>query len=295
MIAAISPADYNYDETVGTLKYANRAKQIKNAPKINEDPKDGKLRELGEEIARLKKMLAAEGGDCDADSVEMEPFENKHGQAQQKGLTEAEKKKLSILERQDRQYNEQHNQLVDNQKQQDDLFAEETRKREELERKLKELEFTQVNSIATGALVQGISEEAKKELDGMERENKIVEEDQKKTVAAQKKKQKRLEVIDQGESLKEMQDKYQEMQKKYKQICYDVRDAERENYCAKEEYLESIRTCDRELDFLKQIATVLYSGQEIDQIREASTYNEEKDDYNLTRFFFQELGMIFLW
>jgi kinesin family protein 3/17 len=39
MIAAVSPADYNYDETLSTLRYANRAKNIKNAPKINEDPK----------------------------------------------------------------------------------------------------------------------------------------------------------------------------------------------------------------------------------------------------------------
>jgi hypothetical protein len=39
MIATISPASYNYDETVSTLRYANRAKNIKNKPKINEDPK----------------------------------------------------------------------------------------------------------------------------------------------------------------------------------------------------------------------------------------------------------------
>jgi hypothetical protein len=39
MLAAISPADYNYDETISTLRYANRAKNIKNKPKINEDPK----------------------------------------------------------------------------------------------------------------------------------------------------------------------------------------------------------------------------------------------------------------
>ena len=44
MIAAISPADDNYEETLSTLKYANRAKQIKNKPKINEDPKDAMLR-----------------------------------------------------------------------------------------------------------------------------------------------------------------------------------------------------------------------------------------------------------
>ena len=39
MIAAIGPASYNLDETLGTLRYANRAKNIKNKPRINEDPK----------------------------------------------------------------------------------------------------------------------------------------------------------------------------------------------------------------------------------------------------------------
>jgi len=44
MIAAVSPASYNYDETLSTLRYASRAKFIKNKPKINEDPKDAQLR-----------------------------------------------------------------------------------------------------------------------------------------------------------------------------------------------------------------------------------------------------------
>ncbi len=40
MMAAISPADYNRDETRSTLTYASRAGKIKNVPKINEDPRD---------------------------------------------------------------------------------------------------------------------------------------------------------------------------------------------------------------------------------------------------------------
>ena len=48
IIAAISPADYNYEETLSTLRYASRAKFIKNKPKINEDPKDTQLREMSE-------------------------------------------------------------------------------------------------------------------------------------------------------------------------------------------------------------------------------------------------------
>ena len=39
MIATCSPADYNYEETLSTLRYAARVKNIKNQPKVNEDPK----------------------------------------------------------------------------------------------------------------------------------------------------------------------------------------------------------------------------------------------------------------
>lgn len=48
MVANIGPAASNFDETMSTLRYADRAKQIKNQPKINEDPKDTKLREMQE-------------------------------------------------------------------------------------------------------------------------------------------------------------------------------------------------------------------------------------------------------
>jgi kinesin family protein 3/17 len=61
MCANCGPADYNYDETLSTLRYANRAKNIKNKPKINEDPKDAMLREYQEEIKRLKEQLQATG------------------------------------------------------------------------------------------------------------------------------------------------------------------------------------------------------------------------------------------
>ncbi|XP_055922428.1 osmotic avoidance abnormal protein 3 isoform X2 [Eupeodes corollae] len=57
MIACISPADYNYDETLSTLRYASRAKNISNKPKINEDPKEALLRNYQEEIIKLKRML----------------------------------------------------------------------------------------------------------------------------------------------------------------------------------------------------------------------------------------------
>nr|XP_045012192.1 kinesin-like protein KIF16B isoform X2 [Jaculus jaculus] len=58
MIATISPADVNYGETLSTLRYANRAKNIINKPTINEDANVRLIRELRAEIARLKTLLA---------------------------------------------------------------------------------------------------------------------------------------------------------------------------------------------------------------------------------------------
>jgi kinesin family protein 3/17 len=57
MIAALSPADYNYEESISTLRYASRAKSIKNKPIVNEDPKDALLKQYEDEITNLKKML----------------------------------------------------------------------------------------------------------------------------------------------------------------------------------------------------------------------------------------------
>lgn len=60
MIAALSPADCNYSETLSTLRYANRAKNIINKPTINEDPNVKLIRELRDEINKLKSMLTGD-------------------------------------------------------------------------------------------------------------------------------------------------------------------------------------------------------------------------------------------
>ncbi|CAF3201396.1 unnamed protein product [Rotaria socialis] len=65
MIANIGPADYNYDETLSTLRYANRAKNIKNHARVNEDPKDAMIRNLENEIQLLRKQVEEGGGGVD--------------------------------------------------------------------------------------------------------------------------------------------------------------------------------------------------------------------------------------
>jgi hypothetical protein len=62
MICAIRPTVKYYEETLSTLRYADRAKQIKNQAVINENPQDKLIRELKAENERLKAELAKQGG-----------------------------------------------------------------------------------------------------------------------------------------------------------------------------------------------------------------------------------------
>ncbi|KAK9480713.1 hypothetical protein V1514DRAFT_275597 [Lipomyces japonicus] len=61
MIATISPADINYDETLSTLRYADSAKRIKNHAVINEDPNAKIIRELKQELSLLRSKLETAG------------------------------------------------------------------------------------------------------------------------------------------------------------------------------------------------------------------------------------------
>lgn len=75
MIAAISPADINYDETLSTLRYADSAKRIKNHAVVNEDANARMIRELKEELASLRSKLTGGGGAIEEAYAEGTPLE----------------------------------------------------------------------------------------------------------------------------------------------------------------------------------------------------------------------------
>eukprot|EP00039_Didymoeca_costata_P024122 m.9333 g.9333 ORF g.9333 m.9333 type:complete len:1041 (-) comp4048_c0_seq2:54-3176(-) len=89
MCAALSPADINYEETLSTLRFADRAKQIKTKAVVNESPTDKLIRELREENARLQAMLgggavpAPSTGTVSADPAEVKRLEEAHRKAQE--------------------------------------------------------------------------------------------------------------------------------------------------------------------------------------------------------------------
>ena len=70
MIATVSPSDYNFQETLSTLRYASRAKNIQNKAKVNEDPNANVIRELRDEISRLKGLIGGPTSTKDEDDEE---------------------------------------------------------------------------------------------------------------------------------------------------------------------------------------------------------------------------------
>ncbi|XP_034127808.1 kinesin-like protein Klp98A isoform X3 [Drosophila guanche] len=96
MIAALSPADCNYSETLSTLRYANRAKNIINKPTVNEDSNVKLIRELREEINKLKSMLTGDIQSLQPSLKVLADLQKK--EAQEKVLTEEWTEKWKVAQ-----------------------------------------------------------------------------------------------------------------------------------------------------------------------------------------------------
>ncbi|XP_064847876.1 kinesin-like protein KIF3B isoform X3 [Oncorhynchus masou masou] len=91
MVATLGPAPQHYEETLTTLRYANRAKNIQNQPRVNEDPKDALLREFQKEIAWLRAQLSHREGRGKHRKEEGE--EGWDGEGDEEGEEEVEKER----------------------------------------------------------------------------------------------------------------------------------------------------------------------------------------------------------
>ncbi|XP_011029457.1 PREDICTED: chromosome-associated kinesin KIF4-like isoform X2 [Populus euphratica] len=71
MIACVSPADINAEETLNTLKYANRARNIQNKPVVNRDPMSSEMLKMRQQLEYLQAELFARGGGCSSDEIQV--------------------------------------------------------------------------------------------------------------------------------------------------------------------------------------------------------------------------------
>nr|XP_044996614.1 chromosome-associated kinesin KIF4A isoform X2 [Jaculus jaculus] len=111
MIACVSPADSNLEETLNTLRYADRARKIKNKPIINIDPQRAELNHLKQQVQQLQVLLLQAHGGTLPGSINVEPSENlqslmeknqslvEENEKLSRGLSEAAGQTAQMLER----------------------------------------------------------------------------------------------------------------------------------------------------------------------------------------------------
>uniref|UniRef100_A0A673FWB0 Kinesin-like protein n=1 Tax=Sinocyclocheilus rhinocerous TaxID=307959 RepID=A0A673FWB0_9TELE len=95
MIACVSPADSNIEETINTLRYADRARKIKNKPILNVDPRAVEMKRLRQQVQELQVMLLHARGGVAPVLTGSEPAENVSNILEQNRCLQGENSKLS--------------------------------------------------------------------------------------------------------------------------------------------------------------------------------------------------------
>uniref|UniRef100_A0A673XVW7 Kinesin family member 4 n=1 Tax=Salmo trutta TaxID=8032 RepID=A0A673XVW7_SALTR len=95
MIACISPADSNIEETINTLRYADRARKIKNKPVVNVDPRAAEMKRLKQQVQELQVMLLHARGGVAPVLSGPEPAENVSKMLERTRTLQDENNKLS--------------------------------------------------------------------------------------------------------------------------------------------------------------------------------------------------------
>ena len=269
MFANVSPASYNYDETLGTLRYASRAKLIKNAPKVNEDPKDALLRKYEEEIKALKEQLA-NGGDIGGaiDEYGVEEEEEEEEDEDEAGIKKKEKskKKKKIMKKKS-EYGDDFVQVVD-----DPEKAELMAKIAALEKNLidnKKLEDAEVKRSKTLN-----KEKQMKENEEMEKKMKRIQEEKAK----------------EEELLKNDVNKLQE---RIKELNSEIEDLKVENTKDRADYLENVKEISKQNDLYKKIIDIIFNQKQFQKICDMSRYIEEDDKWKIQPFQIKENKLTF--
>ena len=283
MFANISPASYNYDETLGTLRYASRAKLIKNAPVVNEDPKDALLRKYEEEIKELKEKLAnggnineileevSEVSDGDDNDVEEENKEIIKNFKRKKSLRKKsvylgdDPEKIALLAK----IAELEKNVIDNEKLEDAEVREEGEKvdKNELAKRIKEQE-----------------EKNKQFKEYREKQMKENEEMEKKMQKLQEQKAKEEELLKNDAN---------KLQEKIKELNSEIEDLKNESAKDRTDYLENVKEISKENDLYKKIIYGILNENQFKKICEMSRYIEDDNLWKIKPFTLKDSKLAF--
>ena len=310
MIANFGPVDYNYDETISTLRYANRAKSIKNKPKINEDIKDMMLREFQDEISRLKAQLALQGGALNADQLshggqilqagepiikEVEkiiPIEDKAKIKAMEDQIEREKEEIKEWAEEERKRIEREKSLAEEEKQK---IYEELQKQEQEKRKAKENQQKLIKKLKAmeDKLIQGSQmmefavrqeqelQRAQMEIEMRRKQERDLQSELEKREVENVEIEKRFSSLQ--EEIEEKDKKLKSLWKKYQEASGEIKDLEKEFNREREDLAQTISILSQQYKLKELIINSFIPQEEQDRLESLAQWSDEMDDWMLPR------------
>ncbi|KAA0149383.1 hypothetical protein FNF27_03343 [Cafeteria roenbergensis] len=300
MIANCGPAGYNYDETLSTLRYADRAKRIKNKPKINEDPKDAMLREFQEEIERLRTELEARSKGAGTTTITVDgkevavPMASGQPQVIERriGMSEEERKELEAKAAAEREELERQAAA-----EREKLLSEKTRTEEEREILRKELdeklhahqaaEAERERMAAALAQMQEkllmggriMDKAAKQEAELRRAERELAERTRQEEKLAREMEEANLLMEEQYSTLQEeassLRRKLKKLYGKYQAAKAEVRDLEQEFQRERESLLDMMRELTRTAKLKQALIDAFVPPQEVERLEASAVWDEE--------------------
>ena len=295
MIANIGPADYNIEETLTTLRYADRAKNIKNAPKVNEDPKDAMIKKYKEELERLKEALAKANGGIEmsinefvSDNVinmdtreRIKEIQNQFIMEKERIQNEADEKKKK-LEADKKMAEEDKIKLIEQLKKQEEEQNKKVEEKKKIMDKLQKLEEKFL-------LGEKTKEQAKK--------NELILNEEKKELKAKEKRQKELQdkIKREEEKARELEanfknqdDEIDKKTKLFNRLKEDLKKVEiegeeirKEYEISQNEFHSEMEKINKKISFSEEIIKNIVPKKYLKMIFSLMNYDEERDEFYL--------------
>lgn len=313
MISNIGPADYNYDETMNTLRYASRAKNIQNKPRINEDPKDALLREYQDEVQKLREqlILIQSGMDPTAlmkkhgvvgkqiievekviqieDKEKMREFEQKiHKEKEEiKKRTEEEKRRI---EQEKNLKEEEKHQLLEELKKREEEQEKAKNKQQKLIQKLKKME----EKMIAGSQVMEVAKKQQKELLKTKKElekERVQEEELQKQL--QEKEKNRMKIMRKFNSLQEelefTNQKLESLWKEYQESANECNNVKDDFDRERNDMYDTIYELSNQLKLKNLIIENFIQPEEVKKMEKMIEWNDELNDWVIRTPGFKEL------
>ncbi|XP_067613162.1 kinesin-like protein KIF3A [Eurosta solidaginis] len=281
MCATISPADVNYMETISTLRYASRAKNIQNRMRVNEEPKDALLRHFQEEIARLRQQLEERDHEDQISEEEEEDIEEDDAdiEIETEEPPTVNGKKSKKREKSDAEKEEKERRAQEHQREIEHAKSEQ----EQLRNKLMSLE----GKILVGG--ENLLEKAQTQEKLLEQSLAELEErEQAERALQQTLQQKETERIDIEERYSSLQDASTGSTKKIHRVMQmlmgvksELADQQQEHQREKEGIYENIRSLSRELALCELVLNSYIPKEYQSMINQYTQWNEDIGEWQL--------------